>query len=101
MTCIVRYLLDPTKHLILLATVLGLIAFPGALAAEPSSLGVEVKFFLKPSQVLDTNYRPKDALRKAFEVAKEKKKKAVMIRMQFLDSPKQELHQERLEYPLS
>ncbi|MGH8067500.1 MAG: hypothetical protein ACRERE_20150 [Candidatus Entotheonellia bacterium] len=80
----------PMKSLVLLATVLGLIAFTGVLAAEPASPAVEVKFFLNPPTVLDANDRLNHALRKAFQVVKE----PVTIRMQFLDGPGRELHQE-------
>jgi hypothetical protein len=82
------------KYLLLLITAFSLIAFPGAPAAAPASPAVEVKFFLKPHQVLDTNRRPNDALRTVFGVPKETKKKPVKIRMQFLDGPNQELHHE-------
>jgi hypothetical protein len=77
------------KHSVLLAAVLCLVAFR-ALAVEPASPAVEVKFFLKPPAVLDGNYRPNHALRTAFQVAEE----PVTIRMQFLDGPEHELHQE-------
>lgn len=40
------------KHSVLLATVLCLVAFR-ALAVEPASPAVEVKFFLKPPAVLE------------------------------------------------
>lgn len=83
-----------SKYFVLLATVLGLVAFTRAPAAEPASPAVEVKFFLNPLQVLDTNYQPNDALRTAFQVAKEEEKKPVAIRMQFLDGPRRELDQE-------
>jgi hypothetical protein len=78
------------KSLVLLATVLGLVAFTQASAAEPASPAVEVKFFLSPPAVLDASYRPNHALRKAFEVVEE----PVTIRMQFLDGPGHELHKE-------
>jgi hypothetical protein len=95
MRCVVRYFCDQKKHLTFLTMVLGLVGFPGALAAESASPSTEVKFFLKPRHVLDTNYRPNDALRTAFKVSKEKKKKPVLIRMQFLDGPRRELHQQQ------
>jgi hypothetical protein len=60
-----------SKYFVLLATVLGLIAFTQASAAEPASPTVEVKFFLSPPQVLDTNDQPNDALRAAFQIVKE------------------------------
>lgn len=74
----------------MLATILGLVAFQ-ALAAEPASTAVEVKFFLNPTTVLDAHYQPNHTLRTAVQVAEE----PVTIRMQFLDGPGHELHQER------
>ena len=61
----------------MLATTLGLVAFR-ALAAEPASPAVEVKFFLNPTTVLDAHHQPNHALRTAFQVAAE----PVTIRMQ-------------------
>jgi hypothetical protein len=78
------------KYLVLLATVLSLVAVTRAPAAEPVSPAVEVKFFLNPSTVLDASYRPNDALHTAFQVIEV----PVTIRMQFLDGPGHELHQE-------
>ena len=89
----VKFLHSQTKYLALLAMAVGLIACPGALATELASPAVEVKVLLKPLQVLDTNARPNDALRKAFKISKEKSKNPVMLRMQFLDGPKQDLRQ--------
>jgi hypothetical protein len=78
------------KSLVWLATVLGLVAFTQASAAEPASPAVEVKFFLSPPEVLDASHRPNHALRQAFELVEE----PVAIRMQFLDGPGHELHKE-------
>src|SRR5215510_4612140 len=65
------------RYRVLLATTLGLVAFR-ALAAEPASPAVEVKFFLNPTTVLDAHHQPNRALRTAFQVAAE----PVTIRMQ-------------------
>jgi hypothetical protein len=78
------------KSLVWLATILGLVAFTQASAAEPASPAVEVKFFLNPPEVLDASHHPNHALRKAFQVVEE----PMMIRMQFLDGPVHELHKE-------
>lgn len=78
------------KYLVLLATVLSLVIVTRAPATELVSPAVEVKFFLNPSTVLGANYRPNDALRTAFQVSEV----PVTIRMQFLDGPGHELHQE-------
>jgi hypothetical protein len=84
----------PSKYFVLLTTIIGLFAGARVTAAVPASPAVEVKFYLSPPQVLDTNHQPNEALRAAFQIAKEAVKKPVAIRMQFLDGPKQELHQE-------
>ena len=74
----------------LLGIGLGLSAFTQALAAELASPGVEVKFFLNPSLVLDLYHQPNSELRSVFAVTET----PLAIRMEFLDSPTHELHAE-------
>src|SRR5688500_18284382 len=75
-----------------LPTVLSLIVFAGAAGADATSPAVEVKFFLEPGHVLNSDFRPNAELLNAFHLSK--RKEPVMLRMQFLDSRHQELHQE-------
>jgi hypothetical protein len=84
------------SDLIWLVITLSLFASILARAAEPASLGVEVKFFLNPPKVLDADYTPDRALLAAFQVEKEPKR----IQMQFLDGSKTELHKEKWDVRL-
>ena len=76
------------------AIVFSLLLLLVATFVDAASPGVEVKFFLDPSKVLDGNEVPNDALREIFEIAKDEERKPDKIAMQFLDSPGYELNQE-------
>jgi hypothetical protein len=60
-----------------------------AAAAEPASPDVEVKLALRPERVLDGQHRPTAEVAEFFGV----EKPPLKIRMQFLDGPKQQLHE--------
>ncbi len=76
------------------AIVISLLFLLVATLADAAPPGVEVKFFLDPSKVLDGNEIPNDALRKSFKIAKDAQKNPEKISMQFLDGAGQELNQE-------
>lgn len=65
-----------------------------ATVADAASPGVEVKFFLDPSEVLDASDRPSDDLRATFNVATDHQVPPIKMSMQFLESVDHDLNRE-------